>query len=169
MTFVNTAYTHQHQFCHITAHLDWIGLCKCHFCVSFTKINSIHWWLITKSVWCTLPIPLRTNSRINKLQPIWSDLDTFKISQPACGWLQNQLNGDCLYLSVKYQPIWTDLRSVSAISAFQSQNKLGPLVAHFKIGCMNSVYTLQDQLSQISANWDWFGCSKCYFSASVTK
>ena len=52
------------------------------------------------------------------------------------------------------QPIWTDLRSLSAISAFQSQNKLGPLVAHFKIGCMNSAYTLQDQLRHISANWD---------------
>ena len=54
----------------------------------------------------------------------------------------------------KYQPIWTDLGALSAIFAFQSQNELGPLVAHFKIGCVNCVYTLQDQLSHISAYWD---------------
>ena len=35
-------------------------------------------------------------------------------------------------------------------------------MAEFKI-----VYTLQDQLSQISAYWDWFGHSKSYFSISV--
>ena len=110
VTFVNTTYTHQHQLSHITAHLDWFGLCKCHFCVSVTQINSIHWWPITKSVWCTLPIPFRTNSRINKLQPIWTDFGpigtrfSHLITQPACGWLQNQLNGDCLYLSRPTQP-----------------------------------------------------------------
>ena len=49
--------------------------------------------------------------------------------------------------SAKYQPIRIDLGALSAISAFQSQNKLGPLVADFKIGCMKSSYTLQDQLS----------------------
>ena len=70
--------------------------------------------------------------------------------------------------SAKYQLIQTDLGAFSAISAFQSLNKRNPLVADFKIGCMNSVYSLQDQLSQISAHWDWFGRSKCYFSVSVT-
>ena len=36
--------------------------------------------------------------------------------------------------------------------AFQSLNKLGPLVANYKIGSVNSAYTLQDQLSQLSAH-----------------
>ena len=97
------------------------------------------------------------------------------ITEPACGWLQNQLNGDCLYPSRPTQPnispfrVQTDLVALSAISAFQSLNKHSPLVAHFKIGCMNSAYTLQDQLSQISAHLDWFGRSKCHFCTSVTK
>ena len=65
--------------------------------------------------------------------------------------------------SVKYQPIGTDLGALSAISVFQSLNKLSPLVADFKIGSMNSAYTLQDQLSQILAHLDWFGRPKFYF------
>ena len=32
----------------------------------------IHWWLITKIAW--LQYPSGPNSRINKLQPIWTDL-----------------------------------------------------------------------------------------------
>ena len=56
--------------------------------------------------------------------------------------------------SAKYQSIWTDLRALSAIFVFQSLNKLGPLVANFKISCMNSAYSLQDQLSQVSAHLD---------------
>ena len=81
---------------------------------------SIHWWLITKIVWCTLPIPFRTNSRINKLQPIWTDLGpigasfSHLITQPACGWLQNQLNGDCLYLSRPTQPNISPFRLIWA-------------------------------------------------------
>ena len=47
-----------------------------------------------------------------------------------------------------------DSGALSAISAFQSLNKLSPLVADFKMGFMNSVYALQDQLSQISAHLD---------------
>ena len=37
------------------------------------------------------------------------------------------------------------------------------MVADFKIGSMNSVYTLQDQLSQILAHLDLFGRPKFYF------
>ena len=96
------------------------------------------------------------------------------ITQFPCGWFQNWLHEICLSIpfrtkSAKYQPIWTDLGTQSAIFAFLSLNKLGPLVADFKIGQMNSVYTLQDWLSQIWAHLDWFGSSKCYFSVSVTK
>ena len=99
---------------------DMGSVSKCHFCVSVTKINSIHWWLITKSVWCTLPISFRTNSRTNKLQPIWTDLGpigasfSHLITQPACGWLQNQLNGDCLYLSRPTQPNISPFRLIWA-------------------------------------------------------
>ena len=39
--------------------------------------------------------------------------------------------------------------ALSAILAFQSLNKLGPLVADYKIGYVDPAYTLQDQLSQI--------------------
>ena len=70
----------------------------------------------------------------------------------------------------KYQPIRTDMgaRAPSAILAFQSLNKPGPLVANYKIGSVNSVYTLQNQLNQISAHLDWYGRSKCHFGVSVT-
>ena len=71
--------------------------------------------------------------------------------------------------SAKYQSIWTYLGALSAISVFLSLNKLGPLVVNFKIGFMNSAYTLQDKLSQISANLDRYGSSKCHFCVSVTK
>ena len=43
---------------------------------------------------------------------------------------------------IKEVALFFDLGALSAISAFQSQNKLGPLVAEFKIGCIYSVYTL---------------------------
>ena len=68
----------------------------------------------------------------------------------------------------KYQPIWTDIVALSAILAFQSLNKLGPLVANYKIGSVNPVYTLQNQLNQISAHLDRYGRSKCHFGVSPT-
>ena len=70
--------------------------------------------------------------------------------------------------SAKLQPIWPDLGALSVISVFQSLTKLSPLLAAFKIGCMNSAYIIQDQLSQISAHLDWFGWFKCHFWISVT-
>ena len=54
----------------------------------------------------------------------------------------------------KYQPIRTDMGARAAILAFQSPNKLGPLVANYKIGSLNLAYTLQNQLNQISAHLD---------------
>ena len=50
--------------------------------------------------------------------------------------------------------------TLSAISAFWSLNKLGPLVAVYKIGYLISAYTLQDQLCQIWAHFDHL---KIYF------
>ena len=44
--------------------------------------------------------------------------------------------------------------ALSAILVFQPLNKLSPLVADYKIGYVNPAYTLQDQLSQISAHLD---------------
>ena len=44
--------------------------------------------------------------------------------------------------SAKYQPIQTDLGALSAISVFQSLNKHSPLVTVFRIGCINSAFTL---------------------------
>ena len=63
--------------------------------------------------------------------------------------------------SAKYQPIWTDMGALSAILVFRPLNKLGPLVADYKIGSMNPAYTLQDQLNQIWAHLDHL---KIYFS-----
>ena len=59
-------------------------------------------------------------------------------------------------VNFKYQPIRTDMgsRAPSAILVFRSLNKLGPLVANYKIGSMNLAYTLQNQLNQISAHLD---------------
>ena len=37
---------------------------------------------------------------------------------------------------------------------FSHLNKLGPLVANFKIGYVNSVHTIQDQGSQITTHLD---------------
>ena len=56
--------------------------------------------------------------------------------------------------SAKYKPIWTDMGALSAILAFQSLNKLSPLVANYKIGSVNLAYSLQNQLNQISAHLD---------------
>ena len=52
----------------------------------------------------------------------------------------------------KYQPIRTDMGALSAIFVFRPLNKLGPLVANYKIGSVNLAYTLQNQLNQISAH-----------------
>ena len=71
--------------------------------------------------------------------------------------------------SAKYQPIQNDFGALSAIYVFQSLNKHSPLVAVFRIGCINSACTFQDQLSQISAHSDWFGPIECHFCVSVTK
>ena len=60
--------------------------------------------------------------------------------------LQNQLT--------KYQLTWTDMGALSAILMFQSHNKLGPLVANYKMGSVNPAYTLQNQLNQMSAHLD---------------
>ena len=100
---------------------------------------------------------------------------TFKMLNLAPWWLISKLAAWTLCIpfrtnSVKYQPIGTDLGALSAISVFQSLNKLSPLVADFKIGSMNSAYTLQDQLSQILAHLDWFGRPKfffCHFSHKI--
>ena len=85
---------------------------------------SIHWWLITKIVWCTLPIPFRTN----KLQSIWTDFGPMYWCQ-----IQSLNNSTSLWLITKSlhipiktnsaKPIQTDLGALSAISAFQSLNK----------------------------------------------
>ena len=58
--------------------------------------------------------------------------------------------------------------ALSAILVFQSLNKLGVLVANYKIGSVNPVYTFQNQLNQISAHFDWYGRFKCHFGVSAT-
>ena len=55
---------------------------------------------------------------------------------------------------IKEVALFFDLGTLRAISEFQSINKLGPLVANYKIGSMNPVYTLQNQVNQISAHLD---------------
>ena len=55
---------------------------------------------------------------------------------------------------IKEVALFFDLGALSVIFAFQSLNKLSPLVADYKIGYVNPAYTLQDQLSQILAQMD---------------
>ena len=59
--------------------------------------------------------------------------------------------------------------ALSAISVLQSLKKLSSLVADFKIGSMNSAYTLQDQLSQILAHLADLGALSSISLVSVTK
>ena len=68
-----------------------------------------------------------------------------------------------LCIILKKWPYFFDLGALSAILVFQSLNKLGPLVADFIICSTNSAYTLQDQLSQILDNLDYFRSHKFYF------
>ena len=64
--------------------------------------------------------------------------------------------------SVIYQPVGTDLGTLKAISVFQSQNKLGPLVADFKIPKSGRVGLPLDHTSQVwlaSDNFQGYSCS----------
>ena len=140
---METAYTFQDQLSQISVHSDWSGRIKCHFCVPVTKYTQPpgDWFQNQLHKLCIYPSkPTQSNispfGLICALQVLFLRF-SHKINL-APWWLISKLAARTLHIpfrtnSVTYQPIGTDLGALSAISVFQSLNKLGPMVANQKI------------------------------------